>query len=45
MNIEKLILSVLYECETWSLTLSEERRLWVPEDRTLREIFGVKREK
>jgi len=33
---------VLYECETWSLTLSEERRLWIIENRELRKIFGPK---
>jgi len=35
---------VLYECETWSLTLREERRLCVFESRVLRRIFGLKRE-
>ena len=30
---------VLYGCETWSLTLREERRLKVPENRVLRRIF------
>ena len=35
---------VLYGCETWSLTLKEERRLKVFENRVLREIFGVKRD-
>jgi len=30
---------VLYGCETWSLTLREERRLSVLEDRVLRRIF------
>jgi len=35
---------VLYGCETWSLTLSEEHRLQVFENRVLREIFGPKRE-
>jgi hypothetical protein len=33
---------VLYECETWSLTLREERRLRVFENRLLRRIFGPK---
>ena len=33
---------VLYGCETWSLTLREERRLWVFENRVLRRIFGPK---
>jgi hypothetical protein len=35
---------VLYGCETWSLTLSEERRRGVIENRVLRRIFGCKRE-
>jgi hypothetical protein len=35
---------VLYGCETWSLTLREERRLRVFESRVLRRIFGPKRE-
>jgi hypothetical protein len=35
---------VLYGCETWSLTLREERRLWVFESRVLRIIFGPKRD-
>jgi hypothetical protein len=34
---------VLYECETWSLTLKEEHRLRVFENRMLRKIFGPKR--
>ena len=34
---------VLYVCETWSLTLREERRLRVFENRVLRGIFGPKR--
>jgi hypothetical protein len=35
---------VLYGCETWSLTLREEHRLTVSENRVLRRIFGPKRE-
>jgi hypothetical protein len=35
---------VLYGCETWSLTLGEEHRLRVFENRALRRIFGPKRE-
>jgi hypothetical protein len=35
---------VLYGCETWSLTLREEHRLRVSENRVLRRIFGPKRE-
>ena len=34
---------VLYGCETWSLTLREESRLTVFENRILRRIFGTKR--
>jgi hypothetical protein len=33
----------LYGCETWSLTLREERRLRVFENIVLRKIFGPKR--
>jgi hypothetical protein len=33
---------VTYGCETWSLTLKEERRLRVFENRVLRGIFGPK---
>jgi hypothetical protein len=33
---------VLYGCETWSLTLKEEHRLRVFENRVLRRIFGLK---
>ena len=35
---------VLYGCETWSLTLREERRLRVFENRVLRRIFGPTRD-
>jgi len=35
---------VLYGCETWWLTLGEERRLRVFENRELRRIFGAKRD-
>jgi hypothetical protein len=35
---------VLYGCETWSLTLREERRLSVLENRVLRRIFGPRRD-
>jgi hypothetical protein len=34
---------VSYGCETWSLTLREEHRLRVFENRALRRIFGPKR--
>jgi hypothetical protein len=36
--------AVLYGCETWSLTLWEEYRLRVFENRVLRRIFGPKRD-
>jgi hypothetical protein len=35
---------VLYGYETWSLTLREEHRLRVFENRVLRRIFGPKRD-
>jgi hypothetical protein len=35
---------VLYGCATWSLTLREEHRLRVFENRMLRRIFGPKRD-
>jgi hypothetical protein len=35
---------MLYGCETWSLTLGEEHRLRVFENRVLRRIFGPERE-
>ena len=35
---------VLYDCETWSLRLREERRLRVFENKILRRIFGPKRD-
>jgi hypothetical protein len=35
---------VLYGCEVWSLTLREERRLRVFENRVLRRVFGPKRD-
>jgi hypothetical protein len=34
---------VLYGCETWSLTLKEELKLRLFENRVLRRIFGPKR--
>jgi hypothetical protein len=36
--------AVLYRCKTWSLTLREERRLRVFENRVLRRIFGSMRD-
>jgi hypothetical protein len=35
---------VLYDCESWSLTLREECRLRVFENKVLRRIFGPKRD-
>jgi len=35
---------VLYGCETWSLTLREERKLKVFENMVLRRIFGPRRD-
>ena len=39
-----LLLVVLYGCETWSLTLREEHKLRVFENKVLRKIFGAKRD-
>jgi hypothetical protein len=39
-----ILLVVLYGCETWSLTLKEEQRLRVSENRVLKRTFGPKRE-
>jgi hypothetical protein len=36
--------TVLYGCETWSLTVREEYKLRVFENRVLRRIFGPKRD-
>jgi len=36
--------ALLYGCEPWSLTVKEERRLQVFENRVLRRIFGPKRD-
>jgi hypothetical protein len=38
-----ILLVVLYGCETWSLTLREEHRLRVSENRVLSRIFGPER--
>jgi hypothetical protein len=35
---------VLYGCKAWSLTLREERRLKMFENRVLRRLFGPKRD-
>jgi hypothetical protein len=39
-----ILLVVLYACETWSLTLREEHRLEMFENRVLRRIFGPRRD-
>jgi hypothetical protein len=39
-----ILLVVLYGYETWSVTLREEHRLRVCENRVLRRIFGLKRD-
>ncbi|PNF34899.1 hypothetical protein B7P43_G01408, partial [Cryptotermes secundus] len=45
IGVDKIIILpvVLYGCETWSLTLREDHRLRVFENRVLRRIFGPKR--
>ena len=45
INIYRTIILpvVLYGCETWLLTLREERRVRVFENRVLRRVFGPKR--
>jgi hypothetical protein len=35
---------ILYGCETWSLTLREERKLKMFENRVLRRVFGPKKD-
>jgi hypothetical protein len=47
MRIYKTIILpvILYGCETWSLTLREEHRLRVFENKVLRRIFGKKKYK
>ncbi|KAJ4434405.1 hypothetical protein ANN_22966 [Periplaneta americana] len=47
VNPEKtksILAVVLHGCETWTLTLREEHRLRVFENKVLRKIFGVKRD-
>jgi len=39
-----ILLVILYGCETWSLTLREERRLQMFADRVFRRIFGPKKD-
>ena len=44
LKIYRTVLPVLYRCETWSLTLREEHRLRVFENRVLRRIFGPRKD-
>jgi hypothetical protein len=46
INVYKTVIFpvVLYGCETWSLTVKEEHRLRIFENRVLKRIFGPKRE-
>jgi hypothetical protein len=39
-----IILPVVCGCETWSLTLREERRLWMFENNVLRRMFRTKKD-
>ena len=39
-----MLLVVVYGCETWSRTLTEQRRLRMFENRVLRRVFGPKRD-
>jgi len=41
----KILPVVMFGCETWSLTLGEERRLRVIENGMLRMLFGPKTDK
>jgi hypothetical protein len=43
-DMQKIILSVVYGCETWSFILREGRRLRAFEKRVLRRMFGPKRD-
>jgi hypothetical protein len=45
MRIYKTVPVVLHGCETWFLTLKEEHRLRVFENKVLRRIFGPKTDK
>ena len=44
VSIYYLFSVALSWCETWSLTLRDERRLRVSENRVLRTVFGPKRD-
>jgi hypothetical protein len=42
--INNILFDILFGCETWSLTLREEHRLRVFENRFLKRIFGPERD-
>jgi len=44
IKIYRIIVPVVYGCETWSLMLREDHRLRVFENRVLRRIFELKRD-
>jgi hypothetical protein len=44
IHITIILPVVFYGCKTWSITLREERRLRVFQNRVLRRIFGPKRD-
>jgi hypothetical protein len=44
MSVLTFLSVILYQCETWSLTVRDEHRLRVFENRVLRRIFGPKRD-
>ncbi|KAJ4427810.1 hypothetical protein ANN_25493 [Periplaneta americana] len=44
VRIYKTVILPLYGCETWTLTLREEHRLRVFENKVLTKIFGAKRD-
>ena len=45
VTVLKFLPVVLHGCETWSLTLSEEQRVRVFQNKVLRRIFERKRDK
>ena len=46
IGLYKTVISpvILYGCETWTLTLREEKRLQVSENKVRRKIFGANRD-
>jgi len=44
INRTKIVSVVWCGCETWSHTLTQERKLRMSENRVLRKIFGAKRD-